>query len=91
MGWAGGYFGNGVGASHLAARTLADLVLGNGTERVTMPWVNPPDEPRRWEPEPLRWLGIRSRARLMRLADRAEYRGSPLAPVYRKTLENLFP
>lgn len=91
MGWAGGYFGNGVGASHLAARTLADLVLGNDTERVTMPWVNPPDEPRRWEPEPLRWLGIRSRARLMRLADRAEYRGSPLAPVYRKTLENLFP
>jgi glycine/D-amino acid oxidase-like deaminating enzyme len=91
MGWAGGYFGNGVGAAHLAGQTLADLVLGRDADRVNTPWVNPPGKLKHWEPEPLRWLGIRTRAQLMRLADRAEYRGSGLAPLYTKTLEALFP
>jgi hypothetical protein len=91
MGWAGGYFGNGVGAAHLAGQTLADLVLGHDTDRVNTPWVNPPGKLKRWEPEPVRWLGIKTRSHLMRLADRAEYRGSRLAPVYSKTLELLFP
>ncbi|NND58212.1 MAG: FAD-dependent oxidoreductase [Xanthomonadales bacterium] len=91
VGWAGGYFGNGVGAAHLAGKTLADLVLGFDTDRVNTPWVNPAGPARRWEPEPLRWLGIRSRARLMQLSDQAEYRGSPLAPVFSKTLDALFP
>jgi len=91
QGWAGGYFGNGVGATHLAARTLADLVLDRDTDRVNTPWVNPPDSPRRWEPEPLRWLGIRTRAWLMQKSDNAEYRGSALAPAIVKTLETVFP
>lgn len=91
LGWAGGYFGNGVGASHLAGRTLADLVLARDTERVHTPWVNPRGRVRRWEPEPLRWLGIRARASLMHLADQAEYRNSVMAPFYAKTLESLFP
>jgi len=91
IGWAGGYFGNGVGATHLAGRTLADLVLGHETDRVNTPWVNPPGVLKRWEPEPLRWLGIKARAHLMRLADAAEYRGSGLAPFYSKTLDALFP
>jgi glycine/D-amino acid oxidase-like deaminating enzyme len=91
QGWAGGYFGNGVGATHLAGQTLADLVLGRDTDRVHTPWVNPPGSPKRWEPEPLRWLGIRTRARLMQMADHAEYRGSPLAPAIVKTLETVFP
>jgi glycine/D-amino acid oxidase-like deaminating enzyme len=91
MGWAGGYFGNGVGAAHLAGQTLADLVLGHDTDRVNTPWVNPPGKLKRWEPEPVRWLGIKARSHLMRLADRAEYRGSRLASVYSKTLELLFP
>lgn len=75
FGWAGGYFGNGVAASHLAARTLADLVLDRDSERVRTPWVNPPEAARRWEPEPLRWLGFTAMRSLMELADRAEYRG----------------
>lgn len=91
LGWAGGFFGNGVGATHLAGKTLADLALGHDTERTQTPWVNPPDAQRRWEPEPLRWLGIKSRARLMHWADRAEYRDSGLASVFRKTIDTLYP
>jgi glycine/D-amino acid oxidase-like deaminating enzyme len=91
FGWAGGYFGNGVGAAHLAGRTLADLVMDQESERTATPWVNHADQDRKWEPEPLRWLGIKSRAKLMHLADGAEYSGSPMAPVYSKTLDLLFP
>jgi len=91
QGWAGGYFGNGVGASHLAGKTLADLVMGRDTERTRTPWVNPEDASRRWEPEPLRWLGIHSRALLMQLADRAEYGNRRSAAVYRKILGALYP
>ncbi len=64
---AGGYVGEGVAASNLAARTLRDLILGRGSE---LAWVG--REPRRWEPEPLRWAGIRSVYRLYRRADTAE-------------------
>lgn len=91
FGWAGGYFGNGVGASHLAGRTMADLVSGHETERTLTPWVNPPDAGRKWEPEPLRWLGVKSRAKLMHLADWAEYRDSRLAGVIDNGLDRLFP
>jgi len=95
FGWAGGYFGNGVGACHLAGRTLADLVLKRDTDRVHTPWVNPEHEreldKKRWEIEPIRWLGINSRAGLMQLADRAEHKRSLAAPLINKTLETLFP
>jgi glycine/D-amino acid oxidase-like deaminating enzyme len=91
FGWAGGYFGNGVGATHLAGMTMADLVAGNDTERTHTPWVNTVAGRRKWEPEPVRWLGIKSRAKLMQLADWAEYRGSRFAPVVSKTLDRLFP
>jgi glycine/D-amino acid oxidase-like deaminating enzyme len=91
LGWAGGYFGNGVGAAHLAGRTLAELVLERDSERVSTPWVNPSYANRRWEPEPLRWLGIRTRARLMQWADSAEYRNSRLAPFLSGALERIFP
>ncbi|MBT8064934.1 MAG: FAD-dependent oxidoreductase, partial [Gammaproteobacteria bacterium] len=73
-GWAGGYFGNGVGAAHLAGRTLADLVLDRDTPRTRTPWVNPPESARRWEPEPLRWLGFKATRLQKQLADRLEYR-----------------
>ncbi|MNF60196.1 Gamma-glutamylputrescine oxidoreductase [compost metagenome] len=56
----GGYGGEGVGASNLGGRTLADLILGRDTERVHQPWVIPQgglDALKAWEPEPLRWLG----------------------------------
>jgi glycine/D-amino acid oxidase-like deaminating enzyme len=72
LGWAGGYVGDGVGTSNLAGRTLADLVLGRHTELVTLPWVD--HRSRRWEPEPLRWLGVNAGLRAMRLADWEESR-----------------
>ena len=91
LAWAGGYFGNGVGATNLAGRTVADLVLGRDTERVHTPWVNPPDSHRKWEPEPLRWLGISTRRHLMHMADNAEYKDSRFAPAINKTLDTLCP
>jgi glycine/D-amino acid oxidase-like deaminating enzyme len=69
-GSAGGYVGDGVAASNLAGRTLADLVLGRDTALTALPWVN--HRSPRWEPEPLRWLGVNAGLRLAQLADREE-------------------
>ncbi|HEX4011049.1 MAG TPA: FAD-binding oxidoreductase [Solirubrobacteraceae bacterium] len=70
LGHAGGYAGEGVAASNLAARTLRDLVLGRDTELTRLPWVG--DPARDWEPEPLRFMGARGIYTLYRLADRQE-------------------
>jgi glycine/D-amino acid oxidase-like deaminating enzyme len=70
MGWAGGYVGDGVGCSALAGRTLADLVLGRETEETTLPWVG--HRSPEWEPEPLRWAGIRGMSALLGAGDRTE-------------------
>jgi glycine/D-amino acid oxidase-like deaminating enzyme len=70
FGFAGGYAGEGVAASNLAARTLRDLILERDTELTRLPWVG--QGARNWEPEPLRFLGARSIYRLYRLADRRE-------------------
>jgi glycine/D-amino acid oxidase-like deaminating enzyme len=72
LAWAGGYVGDGVGCSALAGRTVADLVLGRDTDETTLPWVG--HEWRSWEPEPLRWLGIRAATAAMAAADRREER-----------------
>ncbi|VXD00338.1 FAD-dependent oxidoreductase [Pseudomonas sp. 8Z] len=56
----GGYGGEGVGASNLGGRTLADLILGRDSELLRQPWVlsdSPVARLSRWEPEPCRWLG----------------------------------
>jgi glycine/D-amino acid oxidase-like deaminating enzyme len=71
LAWAGGYVGEGVAASNLAARTLRDLLLDEDSLLTRLPWVG--RAPRRWEPEPLRWLGIRSVYALYRRADRREH------------------
>lgn len=78
VGWAGGYVGSGVATANLAARTLRDLVLldsgrAGGTELTGLPWVG--HRVRRWEPEPLRWLGVRGLYAAYRFADRLETRG----------------
>lgn len=72
IGWAGGYVGDGVATTNLAGRTLADLVTGTHSDLVTLPWVD--HRSRRWEPEPLRWLGINAGLRAMTLADSEEVR-----------------
>jgi glycine/D-amino acid oxidase-like deaminating enzyme len=70
--WAGGYVGDGVAASNLAGRTLADLITGRQSELTGLPWVG--HRSRDWEPEPLRWLGVRGMVALLDRADGAEDR-----------------
>ncbi|MBW5483856.1 NAD(P)/FAD-dependent oxidoreductase [Streptomyces bambusae] len=77
LGWAGGYVGSGVATANLAARTLRDLIQQDSgqagpTELTTLPWVN--HRVRRWEPEPLRWLGVHALYAAYREADRQESR-----------------
>jgi glycine/D-amino acid oxidase-like deaminating enzyme len=87
LGWAGGYVGEGVAASNLAARTLADLVLGRDSDLTTLPLVGPSFPP--WEPEPLRWLGVTGVRRLGEALDAAELRGRK-APRVRSALYHAF-
>ncbi|MGV0745400.1 NAD(P)/FAD-dependent oxidoreductase [Mycolicibacterium sp. XJ870] len=70
LGTAGGYVGSGLTTTNLAGRTLADLVLKRDTSLTRLPWVG--RRVRRWEPEPLRWLGVQSMYVLYRTADRRE-------------------
>ncbi len=72
LAWGGGYVGDGVGTSNLAGRTLADLITGRDGEIVRLPWVG--HRSRRWEPEPLRWIGVNGALRLALWADRSEER-----------------
>jgi glycine/D-amino acid oxidase-like deaminating enzyme len=72
LAWGGGYVGDGVGCSALAGRTIADLVLGHDTDETHLPWVG--HRWPTWEPEPLRWAGIRSTTAVMGVADRREVR-----------------
>jgi glycine/D-amino acid oxidase-like deaminating enzyme len=68
--WAGGYVGEGVAASNLAGRTIADLVLQPDSVLVALPWVQ--HRSRRWEPEPLRWAAINGTRRLAGWIDEQE-------------------
>ena len=72
MAWAGGYVGDGVATTNLAGRTLAELIAGADHELAGLPWVG--HVSRRWEPEPLRWLGVNLTLQMMASADRFEAR-----------------
>jgi glycine/D-amino acid oxidase-like deaminating enzyme len=71
--WAGGYTGHGVASANLAGRTLRELVLGRHSGLTALPWVG--RTARTWEPEPMRWLGVRALYAAYRAADRIERRG----------------
>jgi glycine/D-amino acid oxidase-like deaminating enzyme len=73
LGHAGGYTGHGVSTTNLAARTLRDLVLRRDTALTALPWVG--WKVRRWEPEPLRWLGVQTMYALYQAADAGEAGG----------------
>jgi glycine/D-amino acid oxidase-like deaminating enzyme len=80
--WAGGYVGDGVTTACLAGRTLGDLITGTDSELVALPWVG--RRSRRWEPEPLRWIGVNAVTQLMARGDRTEAAsGKPSATVAR--------
>jgi len=70
VGWAGGYVGDGVSTTALAGRTLARLAVGIDDDLTALPWVG--HHSRRWEPEPLRWVGINLARGLAAAADRSE-------------------
>lgn len=79
--YAMGYTGNGVGPSYLGGRTLAALVLDREDAATRLPLVDA--EPRRFPPEPLRWMGARVvRAAILR-KEGTEERGRRPDPVTR--------
>jgi len=84
LGWAGGYVGDGVSASNLAGRTLADLIVRRDTERTELAWVD--HYSRDWEPEPLRFVGVNAGLRLSAAADRRESRTGRRAVRYERAL-----
>jgi len=61
-----------VATTNLAGRTLADLVLGTGSDITRLPWVG--HQSPSWEAEPLRWLGANAGLQAMSWADRQEAR-----------------
>ncbi|MCM1013037.1 FAD-binding oxidoreductase [Brevibacterium sp. XM4083] len=67
IGVARGYAGHGVTATHLAAKTLLDRAAGTPTPLTALPWNDHVSG--QWEPEPIRWLGIRSMYKIFTLAD----------------------
>jgi len=87
IGWSGGYVGDGVATTNLGGRTLADLIARRDTDITRLPWVN--HRSRAWEPEPLRWVGIRAGNLAMAAADRREPRtgkDSVLATTFNRFL-----
>ncbi len=70
--WAGEYVGDGVATTNLAARTLADLILGVESGLTGLPWVNHVSKP--WELEPFRWIGVNASLKAMASADAYEAR-----------------
>ena len=84
IGMAGGYVGHGVSGTNLAGRTLKDFILGKDTDLTHLGWVD--RSPRKWEPEPLRWLGATTFYRVYEVADAQENKNktratSPLANI----------
>lgn len=71
-----GYTGNGVATTNLAGRTLADLITDTASPLLDLPHVN--HRPRKWEPEPFRYLGVRyMQHAFMRIDRKAEATGEP--------------
>ena len=84
LGWAGGYVGDGVATTNLAGRTLADLILGVDSDITRLPWVG--HRSPRWEPEPLRWLGVNAGLWAMTGADPAEAQAPADRPGERRAV-----
>lgn len=71
---AGGYTGDGVTLSYVCANALADLIVTpeQTTDFSSLAFVQSPS--RRWEMEPLRWVGINTGIALATYADHFERR-----------------
>jgi len=82
-----GYTGEGVATSNLSGRVLADLITETDSALTTLPMTRhqSPD----WEPEPLRWMGVRmvaySRLKMNRTVERTGH-----APARRTIAQRFF-
>jgi glycine/D-amino acid oxidase-like deaminating enzyme len=68
----GGYVGDGVALSNLVGRTLAHQIANTGDALTRCALVN--HRSKKWEVEPLRWLGVNALLALTEYADKAERR-----------------
>lgn len=66
----GGYAGDGVAMSYLAAKTLSHEILDAPAKERKLHFLN--RKIRKWEPEPLRYLAVNSLIKLSGLSDREE-------------------
>ena len=66
----GGYVGDGVAFSYVAAKEVARNIVGEGQDQRPLPIVNHVSP--RWESEPFRYVGINSILRLTERADETE-------------------
>ena len=66
----GGYAGDGVTMSHLASKILAHEILDVKNELRNLHFVN--KRVRKWEPEPIRYLGVNALVKLSGIADTEE-------------------
>ncbi|EON25527.1 MULTISPECIES: NAD(P)/FAD-dependent oxidoreductase [Nocardioides] len=67
---AGGYVGDGVATAHLAGRTLAAEITDLDDDLRALPWAG--RQSPKWEPEPLRWLGVNAGTMAFSIADQTE-------------------
>lgn len=88
---AGGYVGDGLSTTHLAGRTLAALITDSDDDRdrelIRLPWVG--HRSRKWEPEPVRWLGVNAARAAARRADRDEARTGRTSRVWGGLVDTL--
>jgi hypothetical protein len=81
-----GYVGHGVAMTNLAGRILTDLVTGTRSPLTELPVVG--HRSRNWEPEPLRYVGVRyAQWALGRLDDKVARTGVP--PTGRSLAERI--
>jgi hypothetical protein len=66
----GGYAGDGVTMSYLAAKILAHLIENSSHPITNLHFVN--RRIRQWEPEPLRYIAVNSLVKLSGFADKEE-------------------
>jgi glycine/D-amino acid oxidase-like deaminating enzyme len=86
---AGGYVGDGVSTTNLAGRTLATLIVGGDDpdDLTRLPWVG--HRSRKWEPEPLRWIGVNAARAAARRADSAEERTGQASRLWGGMIDRL--
>ncbi|MEI9907643.1 MAG: hypothetical protein WDO06_06925 [Actinomycetota bacterium] len=79
----GGFVGDGVTLSYLTSKVLSEVIHGKVSPLSTLPFVQKRNK--RWEIEPLRWLGVNAAIKIASLADREEAftnRPSTIAKIF---------